>query len=90
MHVGRTLESSNLSSIIRSSPYEFLVGADRTRMVIHDSIAQNLSEPLSALIHNGQMKESISGGGPLDDVDVDTFTGFCEFAYTGVYSRREP
>lgn len=31
------------------------------------------------------MKESISGVAPLEDVEVETFIAFCEYAYTGAY-----
>lgn len=44
-----------------------------------------VSDPLYALFNNGSMKESQTGVLPLKDVDVDTFVGFSEYAYTGAY-----
>ena len=46
---------------------------------------KGLSDPLYAMINNGTMKESISGVVSLQDVDVDIFEAFFEFAYTGNY-----
>lgn len=45
-------------------------------MTIHASIVQEKSDPLSAMIGNGLMKESTTGFAILDDVDVDVFGGF--------------
>lgn len=46
---------------------------------------EKLSAPLHALISNGSMKESKSRTATLDDVDVETFVAFAEFAYTNDY-----
>jgi hypothetical protein len=35
------------------------------------------------------MTESITGFATLDDVEEETFIGFCEFAYTDEYSTLE-
>jgi hypothetical protein len=35
------------------------------------------------------MKESQTGIAVLDDVEVETFVGFCEYAYTGVYETPD-
>lgn len=48
-----------------------------------------ISDPLHALIGNGNMTESISGCATLDDVEEETFIGFCEYAYTGEYLTPE-
>lgn len=37
-------------------------------------------------MNNGQMKESGSRLAVLEDVEVDTFIAFCEYAYTGRYT----
>lgn len=55
-------------------------------MTIHASIVQEKSDPLSAMIGNGLMKESTTGFAILDDVDVDVFGGLCEHLYTGRYT----
>jgi hypothetical protein len=39
-------------------------------------------------MNNGHMVEAHDGLALLDDVDADTFVGFCEFAYTGDYRSR--
>ncbi|EED13978.1 hypothetical protein TSTA_102080 [Talaromyces stipitatus ATCC 10500] len=87
-------ESGNLNmadykKIIRSSQFIFLVGNERTRLSIHAGIVQAISNPLRALIDNGHMTESIAGFATLDDVEEETFIGFCEYAYTGAYLTPE-
>jgi hypothetical protein len=39
-------------------------------------------------MNNGHMVEAHDGLAVLDDVEADTFVGFCEFAYTGDYRSR--
>ena len=39
-------------------------------------------------MNNKHMVEAHDGLAVLDDVEVDTFVGFCEFAYTGDYRSR--
>lgn len=50
---------------------------------------QDISDPLYALINNGHMKESQTGIAVLDDIEVETFVGFCEYAYTGAYETPD-
>ncbi|EAW20705.1 uncharacterized protein NFIA_112290 [Aspergillus fischeri NRRL 181] len=50
-----------------------------------EAVVKNNSDPLYALISNGHMKESNTGNATLEDVEVETFIGFCEYAYTGAY-----
>jgi hypothetical protein len=76
-------------SVIRSPPFSFHVGEDRTCLTIHVGVVQNISEPLNALINNGRMKESTSGTAVLGDVDEDVFIGFCKYAYTGSYDTPD-
>ncbi|OJJ82514.1 uncharacterized protein ASPGLDRAFT_27348 [Aspergillus glaucus CBS 516.65] len=79
-------ETTYYTSIIQSPQFTFLVGKDQTPMTIHASIVQEKSDPLSAMIGNGLMKESTTGLAILDDVDVDVFGGLCEHLYTGRYT----
>lgn len=58
-------------------------------MSIHAGIVQAISDPLRALIDNGHLTESITGCVTLDDVEEETFIGFCEYAYTGAYVTPE-
>jgi len=46
--------------------------------------------PVFACLINGKMSESITKSVLLDDVDVDTFIQFCEYAYTGDYHVPPP
>jgi hypothetical protein len=39
-------------------------------------------------MNNGHMIEAHDGLAVLDDIEADTFVGFCEFAYTGDYRSR--
>lgn len=50
---------------------------------------KELSEPLDNLMNNGHMRESRTGTAVLDDIDVDAFVAFCEFAYKGSYTTPE-
>ncbi|KAF4201463.1 hypothetical protein CNMCM8927_001559 [Aspergillus lentulus] len=76
---------ADYKEIIHSSHFTFLVGEDRTPLTIHTAVVQNNSDPLYALISNGHMKESNTGNTTLEDVEVETFISFCEYAYTGAY-----
>lgn len=40
------------------------------------------------MMNNEHMKEAQEGRAVLEDVEDDTFVGFCEFAYTGDYRSR--
>lgn len=70
---------------MRSPQFTFLVGEEKIPHMIHTAVLEKLSAPLHALVSNGSMKESQTGIATLDDVDVETFIGFCEFAYTDTY-----
>ncbi|KIW99405.1 uncharacterized protein Z518_11393 [Rhinocladiella mackenziei CBS 650.93] len=72
-----------------SPPFEFLVGVERTAFHVHSSLAIHLS-PVFAVLIQGHMLEAIEKRAVLDDIDVDTFVRFCEYAYTGDYSVPQP
>ncbi|EED21818.1 conserved hypothetical protein [Talaromyces stipitatus ATCC 10500] len=80
-----TRRMADYKEIIHSSHFTFLVGEDQTPLTIYTAVVQNNSDPLYALISNGHMKESNTGNAALEDVEVETFMGFCEYAYTGAY-----
>ena len=65
------------------------MGPDRKRLYIHPGALEHHSEPLHALINNGQMRESNEKVAVLEDIDVETFSLFAEYCYTGNY-RAEP
>lgn len=69
--------------------FDFDVGESRKRFTLHKTIVGRLSEPLAASISNG-MKGDNEGVAWLEDVDVDTFQRFAEWAYTGDYTQVVP
>ncbi|KAE8320041.1 hypothetical protein BDV41DRAFT_791 [Aspergillus transmontanensis] len=70
--------------IIRSSPHTLLVGKDHTRLTIHIAAVQHISESLYKHICDDSMK-SPADVTVLEDVEAETFIGFCEYVYTGTY-----
>jgi hypothetical protein len=77
-----------LFSVLRSPSFKVLVGKDRTCLTIPKSLAKDISQPLHALMNNGRMVEAHDGLAVLEDVDADTFVGFCGLAYTGDYCSQ--
>ncbi|RJE24318.1 hypothetical protein PHISCL_03323 [Aspergillus sclerotialis] len=71
-------------SILQTPLFTFHIGEDRTPMKIHTGAVKGISDPLDAMMNNG-MRESITGIAVLEDVDVSTFAGFCEYIYSGAY-----
>ena len=68
-----------------SSPlFTFQVGPDKKEITVHSSALADLSQSLNTLI-NGEMLEAKSRRADWSDVDVDTFTRLCEFAYLRDY-----
>jgi hypothetical protein len=65
-----------------------LLGEDHICFTIPKTLPKNLSVPLYNLMNNEHMKEAQEGRAVLEDVEEDTFVGFCEFAYTGGYRSR--
>ncbi len=74
-----------LSRALRAAPFKVLVGKDRDCFNIPATLAKDISQPLYTLMSGGEMKEAQSGVADLEEVESDTFTGFCEYAYTGEY-----
>lgn len=62
------------------------MGEEEAPLTIHAAVLKGLSDPLSAMINNGTMKESTSGVAVLKDVEVEIFTAFCEYAYSANFS----
>ena len=69
-----------------SPEFIFFVGSEQTRLTVHTEVLRRLSPPLYALASNGKMKESTEKQAILQDIDKETFLGFCEFAYRGAYT----
>ncbi|KAL1958007.1 hypothetical protein VTO42DRAFT_5219 [Malbranchea cinnamomea] len=87
------MASPDYSSIIHSPTFTFLVGPEHTKLTIQSGLARHVSQPLDELMNSGLTRESRHHIAVLEEEDVETFVGFCEFAYTGDYRvpvRRTP
>jgi hypothetical protein len=72
-------------SFIQSPQFTFFVGHEGKAITVHAEAIAATSAQLNALI-NGGMKESESRCAKLEDVEVDDFVRFCEYAYRGDYT----
>jgi len=77
--------SASFETLVFSSFFEFVVGADRVPIWVHEAVIATQSTELSALI-SAKLPESQVGKAIWKDVDKKTFTRFAQFAYTGDYS----
>ena len=73
------------SRVLRAPTFKFLVGSDGTCFNVPTILAKDISPPLDTLMNGGQMKESHDRVAVLKEVECETFTAFCEYAYTGTY-----
>lgn len=64
---------------------DFLVGEEKILVKVHAATIAKQSDILNSLI-NGTMAEAVEGRVVWEDVDVDTFERFMQFAYIGDYS----
>jgi hypothetical protein len=74
-----------LDSFIRSQQFTFFIGQEGEPIVVHSAAIAATSEQLNALI-NGGMGEAATRCARIEDVKVDDFIRFCEFAYRGDYT----
>jgi hypothetical protein len=72
-------------SIVHSPSFTFLVGPEHTKLTIQSALVKHVSQPLDELMNNGQTRESRHHIAVLEGESVETFVGFCEYAYTGDY-----
>ncbi|KAK2740392.1 hypothetical protein FQN57_006132 [Myotisia sp. PD_48] len=72
--------------IIHSPQFTFLIGPEHTKLTIQSGLAKHVSPKLDELMNNGHTRESRHHIAVLEEEDVETFVGFCEFAYTGDYT----
>ncbi|KAK7178325.1 hypothetical protein PSPO01_15634 [Paraphaeosphaeria sporulosa] len=70
---------------MQSHLFTFCVGQEEKRIVVHAAAIAATSQQLSALMNNG-MEESAMRCASLDDIEVDDFSRFCEYAYRGDYT----
>jgi hypothetical protein len=76
---------SNTLRCLSSPLFTFTVGEDRKEVTVHSYAFTGLSQPLNALI-NGNMIEAKTRHADWSEVDEDTFTRLCEFAYLRNYT----
>lgn len=74
-----------LGSFILSHQFTFFVGQEEKPIVVHAAAIAATSQQLDALI-NGGMQESATRCVRIEDVKVDDFIRFCEYAYRGDYT----
>ncbi|KAL5374890.1 hypothetical protein PMIN06_012164 [Paraphaeosphaeria minitans] len=70
---------------IQSHQFTFFVGGEGKSIVVHAAAIAATSPQLDALI-NGGMGESETRCARIEDVKVDDFIRFCEYAYRGDYT----
>ncbi|KAI0123619.1 hypothetical protein BJ170DRAFT_697433 [Xylariales sp. AK1849] len=75
-------------SKLQSKTFTFAVGREGLLFYIHQDAIHKLSTYFDRLI-NGDMLEAKTGIVVWDDIDVQTFLLFCEFAYTGDYTINQ-
>ena len=74
-----------VTSIITSDLFTFLIGEKRQAIIVHSAAVSARSKALHALLHNGMIETQMRTA-TLDDVEVEDFLRFCQFAYTGDYT----
>lgn len=86
------LTSFSEFSVLKSQLIRFIVGSEKKQFTIHSAVLTKLSTErdsmaiMQTLENKGEGNTSIT----LEDVDVDTFIRFSEFAYTGDYTTADP
>lgn len=84
-HIDNWPSRAKPSRLILSPRFTFLVGQEKKAIVVHAAAIAAVSQQLDALINNG-IKESEERCGKLENVQVDDFIRFCEYAYRGDYT----
>jgi hypothetical protein len=72
-------------SFIQSHQFTFFVGQEGKPIVVHAAAIAATSQQLDALI-NGGLAESEKRYAKFEDVQVEDFIRFCEYAYRGDYT----
>ncbi|KAF2108670.1 hypothetical protein BDV96DRAFT_555910 [Lophiotrema nucula] len=70
---------------IQSHQFTFFIGQEGKPIVVHAAAIAATSQQLDALI-NGGLEESETRCARIEDVGVDDFIRFCEYAYRGDYT----
>ncbi|TVY13941.1 hypothetical protein LARI1_G007588 [Lachnellula arida] len=74
--------------VFRSKQFVFVVGENQAAFTVHAAVIAKQSKALDVLL-NGSMGEASEGKATFEDVEEDTFTRFCQFAYTGDYTAPD-
>ncbi|KAK7178150.1 hypothetical protein PSPO01_15802 [Paraphaeosphaeria sporulosa] len=77
--------ATTFEEFIQSHQFTFFVGEEEKPIVVHAAAIAATSQQLDALI-NGGMSESATRCARIEDVKVDDFIRFCEYAYRGDYT----
>ncbi|KAH8726948.1 hypothetical protein GQ44DRAFT_758484 [Phaeosphaeriaceae sp. PMI808] len=70
---------------IQSHQFTFFIGKEGNPIMVHAAAIAATSQQLDALI-NGGMQESEKRCARIEDIRVDDFIRFCEYAYRGDYT----
>ena len=74
-----------MHSIIRSDQFKFLVDEDQTPIMVHATAIAATCTQMNRLV-NGAMKEGGERCAKIQDISVNDFIRFCEYAYRGDYA----
>ncbi|MCJ1413152.1 hypothetical protein MMC19_007256 [Ptychographa xylographoides] len=74
----------SFEQLLRSPMFTFIVGSDKVPFMIHSAAVAQQSQTLDSLL-NGPMLESQERCASFNEVQTETFSLFCQFAYTGDY-----
>ncbi|KAH7079007.1 hypothetical protein BKA63DRAFT_563666 [Paraphoma chrysanthemicola] len=74
------------SSILHSKLFTFLIGDEKSPIIVHSGAIAALSLPLERLI-NSPMKEAQENVARLAELEIADFERVCEFAYSGDYAE---
>ncbi|KAJ4295132.1 hypothetical protein N0V90_007142 [Kalmusia sp. IMI 367209] len=86
MQLAKSSEEHYWTSLLIQSPqFTFFIGDEGKPVVVHAAAIAAASEQLNALINSG-MVESKTRCAKIEDVQVDDFIRFCEYAYRGDYT----
>ncbi|OAL45883.1 hypothetical protein IQ07DRAFT_547904 [Pyrenochaeta sp. DS3sAY3a] len=75
----------SFEDFIQSQQFTFFIGQEGKPIVVHSAAIAATSQQLDALV-NGGMGEATTRCARIEDVKVDDFIRFCEYAYRGDYT----
>ncbi|KAK4033364.1 hypothetical protein C8A01DRAFT_40192 [Parachaetomium inaequale] len=75
--------------ILASKLYRFSIGPQKREFTVHSALVEIQSPALNTFVNNTKFKEAGDGHAELEDVEVETFVAFTEYAYTGKYGGAD-